>query len=178
MVPAGLLLETEGEGADQLGCAAETESRSVASCGLCNLTPDLSTFRGLYNGPWGAGTQVHLGQQKVRLTRPPTSPGYRAGKGGTRRAECGWHLGSLAGCLNRQTHTHTDTSPVTRGGGRQTPRPLRTPQPQSTRPPLPSGTCHHILTQLLQTHLLRLSQKPGSGGGRCIFSFESSIKSQ
>lgn len=55
MVPAGLLAETEGEGADQLGCAADTKSRSVASWGPRNPTPDPSIFRGLYNGPWVQG---------------------------------------------------------------------------------------------------------------------------
>lgn len=67
------------------GCA-DMKPSSVASCGRHNLTPALSIFRGLYNGPWGSGTQAHLVQQEVRLTGPPTSPGHSASQGQARRA--------------------------------------------------------------------------------------------
>lgn len=60
----------------------------MASCGLCNLTPRHSLFWSLFNGPWGAGTQAHSGQQKVKVAWPPTSPGHSASQGQARRAEC------------------------------------------------------------------------------------------
>lgn len=172
MVPAGLLAETEGEGADQLGCGADMKSRSVASCGPCNPTPDPSIFRRLYNGPWGAGTQAHLGQQKVRLTRPPTSPGYRAGKGGARRAEC---ASGVAGWVSKHTHTRF---PSHTGRGQADTKTTQNTPAQSIRPPLPpSGTCHHIS---LSSSRLTCSDFPENQkvGWGCIFSFESSIKSQ
>lgn len=48
---------------------ADVKSGSVASSGLCDLTPDLSLFGGLYHGPWGAGTQAHSGQQSSQGRR-------------------------------------------------------------------------------------------------------------
>lgn len=109
---------------------ADVKPSSVAGCGLCNPTPALSIFRGLYNGPRGAGTQAHLVQQKDRLTGPPTSPGHSASKGQARTAA--WASG-VAGevSINRDTHTHIHASPVIRGRVGQAPGPLGTPPPQS-----------------------------------------------